>query len=356
MSLRADPPARPPLVVDEITSDIPGRAAMTDSNLVNPWGITYKPPAPGSLGGPFWVSDNGTGKATVYDGVGTAVRRPITIPTPSGGTSPSTPTGVVFNPSETDFLLNGPGTAARFIFVTEDGTISGWNSGNNAVLKVDNSKSGAVYKGAALASDGGANFLYVTNFHDNRVEVYDSSFHLVNSFSDRRIPRQFAPFGITNIGGVLFVTYAKQERPEKKDDQAGPGNGFVDAFDPSGRLLLRVASRGTLNSPWGLTVGPSSFGRFASDLLVGNFGDGRISAFRAVLARGRIVRFRFDGRLSDSSSGKLIKINGLRGLIPGNNGQGGVLTSLYFNAGIDGGKHGLLGALFPCDPARCPRS
>jgi uncharacterized protein (TIGR03118 family) len=317
-------------------------AAHTDTNLVNPWGIVASPG-----GSPFWVSDNGKGVSTLYDGSGNPQSLVVVIPASAnaGATSPAPPTGIVFNGSSTDFLVNGAGTAAHFIFATEDGTIAAWNSGTTAVLKVDNADftNGPVYKGLAIGNNGTGNFLYAANFRQGTIDVFDTNFHKVTlgadgfgTFTDPTLPTGFAPFGIQDIGGQLYVTYAKQDAT-KHDDVAGAGNGFVDLFDLSGHLLRRFASGGTLNSPWGLTLAPSTFGPFAGDLLVGNFGDGRINAFDP---RGGA----FLGQLTDGNS-QPITIDGLWGLSFGNNGAAGSANTLFFTAGINDEADGLFGSL-----------
>ena len=326
-------------------------AKVTDPDLVNPWGIVH------TGGSPWWVSDNNSGLSTVYNGnTGakiTSLR--VTIPSPTAATG-GTPTGIVANTNSSEFLVHGSGTSAHFIFATEDGTIAAWNAGTSAVIKADNStnpspKKGAVYKGLALASNNGADYLYATNFRAGTIDVFDSSFHQVTlgsgafpgTFRDNHIPKSFAPFGIANIGGDLFVTYAKQDSA-KHDDVAGLGRGFIDEFDPSGNLIQRVATKGTLNSPWGLAVAPKSFGTFAGDLLVGNFGDGHINAFTFPTAQS--PGFQFAGQLSDPS-GNPITIDGLWGLGVGNDGAAGPSTTLFFSAGPDGETHGLFGTLTP---------
>jgi uncharacterized protein (TIGR03118 family) len=329
-----------------LVSDIPGMAPTTDSQLVNPWGITH------TATSPWWVSDNNAGVSTLYNGTGAKQGLVVTIPSPSSPKG-GTPTGVVAN-TTTGFLVNGPGTAARFIFATEDGTIVAWNPTTSAVIKADNSASptaakGAVYKGLAMASAGGANYLYATNFRSGKVDVFDSSFNQVplgsgaitGKFADKHIPHSFAPFGIATINGNLFVTYAKQDSA-KHDDAAGPRRGFVDEFDPSGDLIQRVATKGTLDSPWGLAVAPSSFGQFSGDLLVGDFGDGRINAFQ--IPSGMSHKFQSAGQLSDSQ-GRPISIDGLWGLDVGNGSAAGSSSTLFFSAGIDDEQHGLFGTL-----------
>ncbi|WP_406698981.1 TIGR03118 family protein [Singulisphaera sp. Ch08] len=325
-----------------LVSDIQGMAPITDPNLKNPWGI-----ASGSTT-PFWVSDNQTGVSTLYNASGTPQPLVVTIPPPMTGTAPSAPTGIVFNDNTqaTAFLVNGPGTRALFIFATEDGTIAAWNAGTSAVVKVDNSGSGAVYKGLALANTAVgtavASRLYATNFSKGTVDVFDQNFSPVSlspgAFTDSRIPAGYAPFGIANIGGNLVVTYALQD-DEKVDDAPGRGHGFVDVYDPNGALLRRVATRGALNSPWGVALAPAGFGRFSNDLLIGDFGDGRINAYRPVPGG-----YHFDGQLL-ASSRKPITIDGLWGLKFGTNV--GNPNTLYFTAGINHEENGLFGTLTP---------
>jgi uncharacterized protein (TIGR03118 family) len=330
-----------------LVSDTPGMAAVIDPNLVNPWGIAFAPT------GPLWINDNGTGLSTVYDGKGqpfpSGTPLVVTVPLPPGNTATaSAPTGIVFN-STTDFVVtaNGHSGPAIFLFATEDGTISGWNptvNGSKAILEVDNSTipsagNGAVYKGLALGSNSNGNFLFAANFRAGTVDVFDKNFAKVTlpgGFTDPNIPAGFAPFGIRNIGGNIFVTYAEQNA-EKHDDVAGPGNGYIDVFDTSGNLIRRFATQGTLNSPWGLATAPAQFGSFSNALLVGNFGDGRINAFDA--ASGTFL-----GQLTDVGNNP-VTIEGLWGLAVGNGTNGTDANALYFTAGISGEQHGLFGSL-----------
>jgi uncharacterized protein (TIGR03118 family) len=318
-----------------LVSDLPGVADNLDTNLVNPWGIAI------SATSPFWIADNGTGLSTLCNSTGAIQSRIVIIPPPAGGTPPAAPSGIVFN-GTTNFIVVS-NAAAKFIFSTEDGTISGWASGNDAVLKVDNSSSNAVYKGLALASANGSNYLYATDFHNGRVDVFDGSFNPVawpGAFADTNIPAGFAPFGIQIIGTNLFISYAKQDA-EAHDDVAGTGNGFVDSYDTSGHLIKRLISNGALNSPWGMTLAPASFGLFGGQLLVGNFGDGTINAFDP--ASGTQV-----GTIKDTN-GAPFAVEGLWGLTFGNGGSGGATNLLYFTAGIAGGgqveDHGLFASL-----------
>lgn len=330
-----------------LVSDLPAHAERLDPNLVNPWGIAYGP------GGPFWISGNGTGVSTLYDGEGRSfpAGNPlvVTIPAPAGGNPPAAPTGIVFS-GMTAFEA-APSKPAAFIFATEDGTISAWNhaaDATHALLKVDQSTSKAVYKGLALGHNTAGDFLFATNFRAGKIDVFNSAFapaSLAGSFTDPNLPSGFAPFGIRNINGNLYVTYAMQD-PAKHDDVAGPGNGFVDVFDTEGRLMKRLISRGVLNSPWGLAVAPSNFGDLSGSLLVGNFGDGAIHGFDA--ANGSLA-----GQMLDPS-GRALSIPGLWGLLFGNGGLGGDVGVLYFTAGIPGPDnvedHGAFGEIRPQHP------
>ena len=332
---------------NNLLSDLNGQGARRDTKLVNPWGISFSPT------GPFWVSDNRTGLVTVYDAQGrpapSASPIVVTVPQVAGKFPPSAPTGQVFNPT-VDFTLT-PAKPALFLFASEDGTISGWNpivNPTNAVIKVDNSGAEAIYKGLAIGSNANGNFLFAANFHAGKIDVFDKNFMPVVSpggFLDIGIPAGFAPFNIQNIGGRLYVTYAKQDA-DKEDDVAGPGNGFVDLFDTNGTLVRRVATQGALDSPWGLAVSPANFGEFSNALLVGNFGDGRINAFN--VRTGALL-----GHLLEPSSRPLV-IPGLWALTFGNGGNAGDRDKLYFTAGIPGGgqleDHGLFGEIRPQHP------
>jgi len=357
-----------------------GTKVIVDPNLKNPWGLTR------SAGSPWWIGNNNSGTSSLYGGDG----NPINIfPDPAGsvfdnfvfvpppglaaaGTS-STPTGVVFNGSRTDFLLDKgtpAGLPAVFIFATEDGTISGWNPAANvasgakppsinAVLEVDNSDKGsakgAVYKGATSAEIDGKKFLYVTNFRSGRVEVYDTNFKPVDFGEDafdpdgdgdhdrdergtERVPRGFAPFNIQNIGGSLFVTYAKQDAA-RHDDVAGDGLGFVEIFTPSGKPIGHLQHGPWLNAPWGVVWTPRDFGKFSNSILVGNFGSGWIAAFNG-------FTYKFEGFVRNPDN-SLVFIDGLWSLTFGNNGTAGSSDTLFFTAGINGEQDGLFGTLTP---------
>ncbi|PYV38849.1 MAG: TIGR03118 family protein [Acidobacteria bacterium] len=313
-----------------LVSDIPNLAAKTDPNLVNPWGLAR------SSTSPWWVADNGTGVSTLYNGAGDAVPLVVTIPPPSGGSSPAAPTGAVFNDS-TDFEVTS-GNPARFM-------ISAWNPAvdlHNAILKVDNSSSSAIYKGATLAANGNAHYLYVANFHSGHVEVFDTHFNLfplpAGAFTDATVPAGFAPFNVQNISGNIFVAFAMQDA-NKEDEVAGPGLGFVDAFDASGKLLIRLRPGRWMNAPWGVALAPEGFGKFSGHLLVGNFGSGRIAAFDP-------QKGHFRGLLR-GRHGHPITIEGLWALSFGNGAAAGPANTLFFTAGIDDEQHGLFGTLAP---------
>jgi len=332
----------------------------TDPNLKNPWGLTRSP-----NGSPFWVANNNSGTSTLYTGAGVAI--PIngtgTVTVPPPGFAPGTqsaPTGVVFNGSATDFLV-APGKSAHFIFATEDGTISGWNSGQSAVLVVDNSQNGgpngAVYKGATSGEINGNKFLYVTNFRSARVEVYDTNFKRVHLGDDAfnpngdgdhdgddhdgdRVPAGFAPFNVQNIGGILFVTYAKQDAP-RHDPVGGTGFGFVELFTPEGKHIGHLEHGDWFNAPWGTVWTTRDFGEFSNAILVGNFRSGWIAAFN-----GFTHKFIGFVRNPDNS---LMFIDGLWSLTFGNDGTAGLANTLYFTAGPNNETDGLFGTITPVD-------
>ena len=326
--------------VHNLVSDGFVPADHTDPNLVNGWGIAFNP------FGFVWVADNGTGKSTLYDGNGVPQSLVVTIP---GGR----PTGIVYNGSS-DFVVrrgaaSGPG---RFLFATENGTIAGWApnvDSTNAIIAVDNSAAGAIYKGLALGANGTGFLLYATDFHNRKVDVLDGGFRPVSlppgAFEDRTIPSNFAPFGIQNLNGNIYVTYAKQDE-DKEDDVAGRGLGFVNVFDANGRLIRRVASRGKLNAPWGLAIAPADFGAFSNHLLVGNFGDGTISALD-------VTSGKFGGQLLDSNSRPIV-IDGLWGISFGNGLLNQPTNVLFFAAGPDDENHGVYGRIEPTSPAAFP--
>lgn len=316
-----------------LVADQPGVADVTDPNLVNPWGISF------SATSPFWISNNGKGNSTLYNGSGAANAIVVTVPSATAS-SGGKPTGQVNNSNATAFLLPN-GRPSSFIFASEDGTISAWVNGiagNVAAVMVNNP--GAVYKGLAIGSNAGGPLLYAANFRTGTIDVFDGKFaatKVSGGFLDPNIPAGFAPFNIWPLGGKLYVSYAKQD-DEQEDDVPGAGNGFVDVFDFDGNLQKRLLVNGALNSPWGMAIAPASFGAFGGALLVGNFGDGRINAFD--LNTGAML-----GTLQRNQ--QAIVIDGLWALVFGNGGNGGDRNTLYFTAGTGGEQHGLFGSLAP---------
>ena len=320
-----------------------------NSDVVNAWGLVAGPTTP------WWIVDNGTGKSTLYN-VATGAF-PLTVTVPGAGGEQGNPTGIVFNGGSGFVVNNGAGTsAARFIFASEDGTLSAFR-GVPVVTVVPNAQApahGAIYKGLAIDSDTNGQFLYATDFHSGAVDIFDASFHAVTipgAFTDPTLPAGFAPFGIQNINGTIYVTYALRDE-ETEDDVAGPGNGFVDAFTTSGVLIRRVASMGELNSPWGLALAPADFGRFSGDLLVGNFGDGRIHAFDPATLTSD-GEFEAVGLLH-SATGKPIQIDGLWALQFGRGtsatSANGLTNTLFFTAGPADEEHGLFGSIVNVPP------
>jgi len=350
-------------VVGPLVSNVSGRATVQDTVLQNAWGVAFTP-----AGSPFWVNDNATGCSTLYSGDGTKVPLQVSIPLPGNvvpaaachpvdpnnppNPAPAAPTGIVWNPSGA-FLVPGTKLPAVFIFATEDGTVSAWagglNPADNAVIAVDNSSSpaagnGAVYKGLVFGLSAKGGLLYATNFRAGTIDVFGPTGSgglftpatTDGGFADPNIPAGYAPFGIANIDGDLFVTYAEQNAA-KHDDVAGPGHGFVDVFDTDGHLLRRFASRGSLNSPWGITRASFAFGPFSGRILIGNFGNGRIDAFDN------------DGRFIDElddAHGKALVIDGLWTLTLGG-GRGSSPDTLYFTAGPNGESNGMFGTIVP---------
>jgi uncharacterized protein (TIGR03118 family) len=308
--------------VTNLVSDVSGLAQNTDSSLQNPWGIAT------SATSPFWVSNNGSGVVTLYNGSGVKQGLEVTIPSGSGA-----PTGVVFNVFFGAPAFNGD----RFLFATQSGGITGWMSGTTAETLVS-PITGKSYTGLALGSNSTGNFLYAANFTGVSIDVFDSSNNLTTlsgNFTDPNLPSGYAPYNIQNLNGKLYVTYAKKDTAGSV--VPGSGNGFVSVFDMDGSFLNSLISNGQLNAPWGMALAPGQFGQFGNDLLVANFGDGTINAFDP--STGALL-----GTLMDASDNP-ITINGLHGLIFGNNGSGGKTNTLYFTAGIDGGEHGLFGSV-----------
>jgi uncharacterized protein (TIGR03118 family) len=313
-----------------LVSDQAGVATFTDPLLVNSWGVIVR------SANLLEVANAETGTSTFYHPDGSpapSAAKPLVVVIP-GAEDGGEPTGLVSN-TTSDFVISqgGRSASASVLFASEDGTISGWNPAVNqteAVIVVNNSDAEAVYKGLAIGSNGAANFLFAANFRGAVVEIYDGGFHFVRSFTDAKLPAGFAPFNIWNIGGRLYVMFAKQDPENTEEDLPGPGNGFVDVFDTAGTLVRRLISGGPLNSPWGLALAPATFGQFSNALLVGNFGDGWINAF--VARNGAFL-----GSLRNVK-GAPIAIDGLWGL-------DFLGSDLYFAAGPDDETHGLFGKI-----------
>jgi uncharacterized protein (TIGR03118 family) len=308
-------------------------AAVTDVDLKNPWGLAYLP------SGPFWVADNGTSKSTAYNGAG--VKQQFNVNIPGGGGLPATPTGIVANSSSSFYVGSGDKVGpAKFIFVGEDGGISGWNESvdaNNAMLAVDNYLS-ASYKGATIATFMHSPVLYVTDFKNGKVQMYDRNFQLMGrkgAFKDPNLPIGYAPFNVQDIGGAIVVTYAKKGADGV--DVPGRGHGVVDIYSTGGALLRRMQRGKFLNSPWGIALAPATFGQFAGDLLIGQFGSGRIAAFHPKNGK-------FLGYVNDNT-GLPIQNNGLWAVSFGNNGAAGSANTLFFTAGLNDEADGLFGKI-----------
>jgi uncharacterized protein (TIGR03118 family) len=321
--------------VHNLVSDQPGVADHLDTNLVNAWGLDARPTSP------WWVADNGSDVSTLYNAAGVAFPPPPASPLVVQ--VPHAPTGLVANPGSSFAVQLGSASGpALFLFSTEEGTILGWNpSVSPDAVVVADLHSGAIYKGLAVSPAGDR--LYATDFHNGRVDVFDGSLAAVHSpgaFVDPSLPPGFAPFGIQAVGNRIFVTYAKQDA-DAEDDVAGQSLGFVDVYDTAGALLDRVASRGQLNAPWGIALAPDNFGRFSGDLLIGNFGDGRINAFRQQPAGN----YEHAGRLKSSDGGALV-VDGLWALQFGKGApNNGAPNTLFFTAGPDDESHGLFGSI-----------
>ncbi|HET6249316.1 MAG TPA: TIGR03118 family protein [Tepidisphaeraceae bacterium] len=325
--------AAPVFATTPLTSD-GAAAAHVDANLVNPWGVAFAP------GGEFWISDNGTGKSTLYDGTGAALPLVVTIPGVGGSTS--APTGQVANTAGFNVTENGVTGSSAFIFDSEDGIISGWSPAvdqNNAIVAVDNSAT-AVYKGLAIAIVNGSSEMFAANFKARSIDVFDSNFapvaEISGAFFDKSIPKTYAPFNVQNIGGNIVVTYAKQDR-QKHDDVAGAGHGMVDVFSPTGELLLKLKRGAFLNSPWAVATATSTFGKYSGDLLIGNFGNGTIDIFNP--ANGRFIS------TVKNAHRQTLKIPGLWALTPGSGGVTESADTIYFTAGPNHESHGLFGSI-----------
>ncbi|MBV8684818.1 MAG: TIGR03118 family protein [Caulobacteraceae bacterium] len=329
--------------VTNLTSDGSVPAAWTDPKLINAWGITYGVTPMGPT--PFWISDNNSGFSTVYKGDGTPLPLTVTIP---GFGGPGAPTGIVFNGTGGFNVSSGNKSGSSFfLWDTEDGTIDGWNptvSPTTAIQAVNNHVpgGGSVFKGLTMASIGSSNYLYAADFRQGQIDMYNSSFGLVNNFTDPNVKAGYAPFDVRELNGDLYVTFALQNAA-KHDDVAGPGNGYVDVFSNNGTFLRRLVSQGgQVNSPWGLDIAPAGFGKFGGDLLVGNFGDGTISVFNPLTGA-------FLGVL-DGPNGQPIVEGDLWGLINGGGGVAGNPNAVYFTSGVMDEAHGLFGSISVPEP------
>lgn len=323
--------------VHKLVSDRPGRAENMDPNLVNGWGISRSPTSP------WWVSDEGTDRSTLYDGDGNVLPLVVQV---NGG-----PTGTVFNGSA-DFVVHrgsdsGPSV---FLFASTDGKIRGWNPNvpsatppsTRAFVVANRSGAGAVYTGLAIGEAHGNNYLYAADFANSRIDVFNGGFerqHWMGAFSDPDLPDGYSPFGIQTINGMVFVTYALQDEEESDEEVIGAHLGFVDAYSQDGSFIARVASEDKLNAPWGVAWAPDDFGQFSGDLLIGNLGNGHINAYR--LTSGGWV---LDGTLRHAS-GRAVAIPGLWGIGFGNGAGAGPTNSLYFAAGPAEETHGLFGSI-----------
>jgi len=350
-----------------LVSNESGVAPVTDPQLINPWGISR------GSGSPWWVSDERTGFSTLYNGAGAKQSLIVTIPPadPNNKKTPTgTPTGTIFNGSQTDFLL-APGKPALFLFSTNDGTISGWNPGVAATLAVIVAKNtdGSSYTGLTSAFINGKPFLYAANFNKGRVDVYDNAFHLVqlskehfnqdssngddqsagNPFVDERLPHGYVPFNVQAIGNDIVVTYALHEEGSQFETD-GPGLGFVDVYSSTGQLLQRLEHGDWLNAPWGVALAPLDFGHFSHDLLIGQFAGGGDTQSSGFIAAYDLTTGKFDGLLQDAS-GKPLAINGVWALSPGNvspnnnDAAAAPAAQVYFTAGPNHTTGGLLGYL-----------
>jgi uncharacterized protein (TIGR03118 family) len=324
------PPSAPPtyqltrLVSDQVSAG----ATTTDSHLVNPWGLAYGPTTT------FWVANQGTATSTVYDGLGRMPSTPIVVTNPMvQGHAMGGPTGMVYSDSSG---FRGD----KFIVATLDGCICGWSAGATMDRRLDNSDSPAVYTGLAIGTSGTGTYLFAANFTAGTVDVFDSNYSPVSlgntALVDPTLPAGFSPFNVQVLGGRLYVTYAKHDSPSLRETP-GPGFGHVSVFNLEGRFVQRIASGGLLNAPWGLVLAPASFGPFGSALLVGNFGDGHITAFDATTGALR-------GQLAGPDTTPMV-VSGLWGMAFGNGSSAGLINQLYVTAGPQGETHGMYGTI-----------
>jgi uncharacterized protein (TIGR03118 family) len=307
-----------------LVSNQSGKAIHTDPLLVNAWGLAYGP------GGPFWISDEGTGWSTLYTAGGVKQGLEVVIP-PASGKGTGSPTGIVFNGSQ-EFQVQG--WPAIFLFATLDGTISGWapqSNPNQAIIAVNNSASGAIYTGLAITSNASGNVLFAADNWNNKIDMYDGSFNLVSSFTDPTVPAGFAPFGIQDIDGLVFVSFASQ---------SGASGGYIDIYSEAGAFLKRLTEGGPLNQPWGFAAAPKNFGTLSNTLLITNNinVNGTINGFNALTGQ-------FVGTVSDTT-GASIKIDQLWGIeFGGGSSNNGANNKLFFTAGPDNNLAGTFGSI-----------
>jgi uncharacterized protein (TIGR03118 family) len=356
-----------------LVANTSGVAPVTDPHLVNPWGVSR------TSGSPWWISDNGTGLSTLYNGVGAINPLVVTIPKadPNSKTFPTgTPTGTIANSSPTDFLL-APGAPASFLFSTIDGTISGWNpavgvaagakpSSTQAVVVVKTTD-GSSYTGLTSATINGKLYLYAANFNKGTVDVYDNAFQKVTlganqdgdrdqdtdkPFTDERLPRDFVPFNVQACGNDIVVTFVLHQEGNPLETD-GAGLGYVDIFSSDGQLLRRVEHGDWLNAPWGVALAPLDFGAFSHDLLIGQWAGGGNSEGSGTIAAYDFATGKFIGLVQDAT-GKPLSINGLWAISPANSASAGSYdpagspaSELYFTAGPTHGTGGLFGYLKP---------
>lgn len=336
----ADIPSSKHYQQHNLVSDGSVPADHTDPNLINPWGIAF------GVTNPVWVSNAGSGTSTLYNGLGNPIPLVVTIPPAPSAGGLGKPTGIVFNNTPNWVISsNNKSAPAAFLFATEDGTISGWAPSvdpNAAIIAVDNSASGASYKGLTRAANGTAVFLYAANFSSGKVDVFDNAFMPATlpagAFVDPSLPAGFAPFNVQNLNGDIYVAYAKQAA-NKSEPVKGRGLGIVNVFDANGKFLRRIATGGHLNAPWGMTITPSSFGKFSNHLLIGNFGDGKINAYSLYF------NF-FHGQLKGPDH-RHIAIDGLWALSFGNGFNNQPTNVLFFSAGPANETHGIYGTITP---------
>jgi uncharacterized protein (TIGR03118 family) len=310
-----------------LVSNQVGAARHTDALLVNAWGLAYGP------GGPFWISDEGSGWSTLYDSDGKKQGLQVVIPSESGQ-GPGSPTGIVFNGSQNPQEFQVQGWASIFLFATLDGTISGWapqSNPNQAIIAVDNASSGAIYTGLAITNNATGNFLFAADNWNNKVDMYDGNFHLVASLTDPTIPAGFVPFGIQDLNGLVYVAYASS---------SGGTGGYIDIFSESGAFLKRLTQARQLNQPWGFAAAPPTFGPLSNTLLISNNlnGVGVINGFNAITGQ-------FVGVVKDTNS-KPIHIDQLWGItFGGGTSSNGGISELFFTAGPSNNLAGTFGSI-----------